>query len=922
MNREDEIKQINEIINKLDIISDDEWQRKEEEAEEEYNERIGIIEEEIEEALLDYISDSLLVEQEINEEEAIKEAQEKIQNDYEIFSEAFIENSDSTITLKSEEDLKLLGYDTPEEIQKLKDIENNKNAPEQYFNQLKESIKSKKYIDIEINRKMELAKSIIDAKKRGETIPTSLNLNFEKDKFEKANEYIARTGTLKRIPIIQNEYINNNYIVCKRYDDVIKNYNKNNRTTSNNKVATTSTMQVVELNEFELTKKVVFKRVPERKDVIYTNLERKLDKNNDLTKQKIKARTELKSIFKQIGNKELSKEELEETNSNVEIIKKKYPNIVDDKLIEKISKKFNVKLSKICEPSKIITENIGKIERQDKYNDTALKDEELGEKKAEKVETKQFDDRRKEILNVISKFNEDNKSVLNMPEQYIFFIANYLNNNDDEYVRNNFNKMILKLENSIQGNFEKEFIEKGIDFNIGLLDYLYQTYNDENGRGIVKPNKQKAIEFLHKELNYFAELRNKIYSSTNNTIECIKNEARFSNTLKKLKNSKLSTKIPVMPLIINYELARRNQVTGDITNIIKTYKKKIEKNDVVSEIELDELGRIAYEGIKDLSGNVIVEPDKILAKNVYEKLITDYRDKRAETNYNRLYDLYSDQTLPIYDEIKANELKVTMKQKEIKVKKEDMNKNKRNKSNSRTYVCSDLHGQYSTYEEIIKKLKNTDKLYVLGDVIDRGPDGIKILQDIMKNKEKGQIEFIVGNHEIMMMKSLFFNDKKESENWEQNNGGDVTKQAFERLTQDEQNKIKEFILDSYVYKNININSQQIHMVHAKAIQPENEIEDKTVRELLKEGKMDMIEEAVWCRDNSGTENKNIAKKGTFTIIGHTPTDSKMIEYKNGYLNIDCGAAYEERESLVDLQNGTVEYFNIQDEKMKEKDRDK
>ena len=84
----------------------------------------------------------------------------------------------------------------------------------------------------------------------------------------------------------------------------------------------------------------------------------------------------------------------------------------------------------------------------------------------------------------------------------------------------------------------------------------------------------------------------------------------------------------------------------------------------------------------------------------------------------------------------------------------------------------------------------------------------------------------------------------------------------------------------------------------------------------------MIEDAVWCRDNSETVNKRIAKKGTFTIIGHTPTESKMVEYKDGYLNIDCGAAYEESEALVDLQNGTVEYFNVQEEKMKEKGIDK
>ena len=75
MEIEDEINQINEIINKLDIIQEDEWQIKEGETEEEYNERIEEIEEELEEELLDYISDSLLDEQKLNEEDAEGEAE-------------------------------------------------------------------------------------------------------------------------------------------------------------------------------------------------------------------------------------------------------------------------------------------------------------------------------------------------------------------------------------------------------------------------------------------------------------------------------------------------------------------------------------------------------------------------------------------------------------------------------------------------------------------------------------------------------------------------------------------------------------------------------------------------------------------------------------------------------------------------------
>ena len=115
MEIEDEINQINSIINKLDVIRDDEWQKKEDETEEEFDNRLEAIEEELEEELLDYISDSLLAEQEINEEDAVKEAQEKIKKDYELFEDAFIKNDDGTVTLKTDEELVELGYDSPYE---------------------------------------------------------------------------------------------------------------------------------------------------------------------------------------------------------------------------------------------------------------------------------------------------------------------------------------------------------------------------------------------------------------------------------------------------------------------------------------------------------------------------------------------------------------------------------------------------------------------------------------------------------------------------------------------------------------------------------------------------------------------------------------------------------------------------------------
>ena len=50
-----------------------------------------------------------------------------------------------------------------------------------------------------------------------------------------------------------------------------------------------------------------------------------------------------------------------------------------------------------------------------------------------------------------------------------------------------------------------------------------------------------------------------------------------------------------------------------------------------------------------------------------------------------------------------------------------------------TYVMSDIHGSSTRFESIMKQieLKPEDTLYVLGDVIDRRKDGIRILRKIM-----------------------------------------------------------------------------------------------------------------------------------------------------------------------------------------------
>lgn len=53
--------------------------------------------------------------------------------------------------------------------------------------------------------------------------------------------------------------------------------------------------------------------------------------------------------------------------------------------------------------------------------------------------------------------------------------------------------------------------------------------------------------------------------------------------------------------------------------------------------------------------------------------------------------------------------------------------------------------------EAVRNLKENDTLYVIGDVVDRGENGIKILLDMMSRKN---VKFILGNHEWQMIQVL------------------------------------------------------------------------------------------------------------------------------------------------------------------------
>jgi predicted phosphodiesterase len=69
------------------------------------------------------------------------------------------------------------------------------------------------------------------------------------------------------------------------------------------------------------------------------------------------------------------------------------------------------------------------------------------------------------------------------------------------------------------------------------------------------------------------------------------------------------------------------------------------------------------------------------------------------------------------------------------------------------WVTTDLHGNYSLWEQIKNFLKEDDTLIFLGDAIDRGDRGFEIFMELLDDE---RVCYLRGNHEQMMYDSYYY----------------------------------------------------------------------------------------------------------------------------------------------------------------------
>lgn len=230
------------------------------------------------------------------------------------------------------------------------------------------------------------------------------------------------------------------------------------------------------------------------------------------------------------------------------------------------------------------------------------------------------------------------------------------------------------------------------------------------------------------------------------------------------------------------------------------------------------------------------------------------------------------------------------------------------------YCISDIHGQYKQYKRILEciDLKEEDTLYVLGDVIDRGPESLKVLEDMMR---RTNVFPIIGNHEYMAMSCLhnfmkeiteksiseFNEDTRMSiEDWFCN-GGYTTYKEFIRLSRDTQNDILEYLGEFSLYEEIEVNNKHFVLTHGGI---GNFSEERPLH------KYSLVDMAFTRPDYSKVYYTN-----KYLVTGHTPTvlideecKEGTIYMKNNHIAIDCGSVFGLQLGAICLD--TLETFYV------------
>ena len=230
------------------------------------------------------------------------------------------------------------------------------------------------------------------------------------------------------------------------------------------------------------------------------------------------------------------------------------------------------------------------------------------------------------------------------------------------------------------------------------------------------------------------------------------------------------------------------------------------------------------------------------------------------------------------------------------------------------YVMADIHGNTQRFESVMNKirLKPEDTLYILGDVIDRYEDGIRILR---KLKDIPNVKILRGNHEQMLLDAVGTSGElapldEEKMNLWMHNGGDVTLKYLKHIRKQTRREIAEYISTLPFSYEITVSGKAYLLVHAAPPTLYNKNHPRYG------GYRNPEQLTIWYR----MRYEDPVPTGYTLIFGHTPTifyqDGEPLRmfYDVDRIALDCGSGLAPKGSPFYYADGRLACLRLDDMK--------
>lgn len=219
------------------------------------------------------------------------------------------------------------------------------------------------------------------------------------------------------------------------------------------------------------------------------------------------------------------------------------------------------------------------------------------------------------------------------------------------------------------------------------------------------------------------------------------------------------------------------------------------------------------------------------------------------------------------------------------------------------YCISDIHGHLLEFEKMLQLIafdEEEDHLYVLGDMIDVGPDSLGVMKKIYTSRA---MTALLGKHEQFLSEFIY------NEGW---------------------SELNEYYYDSYdqMRTQLSDDEQDTYLEWLENLPKKLSIEYKGKNYLLSHGTELFGNKQEFPWDEMQPEEQFFIKNlessppgGSIVIVGHTPAiyvqsyfenieNSSNHIWKNkmnpaNLYNIDCGASFFQEDTYYDIINGTA-----------------